>query len=527
VGAAAWVGFGAVASYVMTRALETEMETYPGGAVAFAESLRPGLEALRPMRWPAERLDTLGGYLSYHNLTLITLSLALYAAVRGAAALRAGEDHHSLEEVLATGWPRAAVVRDRAIGFLVVMTAISVGLAAGVGVALAAAGQPDWSGSLVAHLTGGLVAMVGYGLGLLVSQLTRRARTASGVSAAVLVTLYVLTNLWDELGPLGAVRFVSPFHWANASRALVPGHGLDLPATAALVAMASGLVVLAAMAFERRDYRGVLWSRRPSPRTERRPVVQRRMLGSFWASAVLRGRLGLVWWALTGAALAALMAFLEPIVMDVWDAFEGYFGGAGVAGTGPEELYLSFSGEVIMPVIAAYVLTQASGWTADLAQGRVEAVLAGPVSWARLVTERVVAVAAGLTVLTAGSLGGLVAAAAAVGIPMQATGLLRLALGCVLLGLTIAGVASLLVVLLRTSVTVTALAVFVGLSYLLGLMGPMLRWPDWVSRLSVFTAFGHPYLEWPTWGGTLLLLTLALVGTAAAAALAERTPKVA
>jgi ABC-2 type transport system permease protein len=419
------------------------------------------------------------------------------------------------------------VVRDRTIGFLVVMTAISLGLAAGVGIALATAGQPDWSGSLVAHLTSGLVAMVGYGLGLLVSQLTSRSRTASGVSAAVLVTLYVLTNLWEELGPLGVVRFVSPFHWANASRALVPGHGLDLPATGVLLAMATGLVWLAAIAFERRDYRGVLWARRPSPRRERRPVVQRPMLGSVWTAAVLRGRLGLVGWALAGAALTALMAFLEPIVMDVWDAFEGYFGGAGMSGSTPEELYLSFSGEVIMPVIAAYVLTQASGWTADLAQGRVEAVLAAPVSWTRLVTERVVAVTVGVTVLTAGALVGLVAAAAAVGVSMDATGLLRLALGCLLLGLALVGVASILVVLLRTSVTVTALAIFVGLSYLLGLMGPMLRWPDWVSRLSVFTAFGHPYLEWPSWGGTLLLLVLALVGTAAAAALAERTPKVA
>jgi hypothetical protein len=220
------------------------------------------------------------------------------------------------------------------------------------------------------------------------------------------------------------------------------------------------------------------------------------------------------------------MAFLEPIVMDVWDAFEGYFGGAGASGTTPEAVYLSFSGEVIMPVIAAYVLTQASGWTADLAQGRVEAVLAAPVSWARLVTERVASVAVGVGALTAGALGGLVAAAAAVGISMDVAGLLRLALGCLMLGLALTGVASLLVALLRTSVTVTALAIFVGLSYLLGLMGPMLHWPDWVSRLSVFTAFGHPYLEWSSWGGTLLLSSLAIVGTAGAAVLAARTPKV-
>jgi ABC-2 type transport system permease protein len=236
---------------------------------------------------------------------------------------------------------------------------------------------------------------------------------------------------------------------------------------------------------------------------------------------------GLVWWAVTGAALAALMAFLEPIVMDAWDAFEGYFSGAGLSGATPEAVYLSFSGEVIMPVIAAYVLTQASTWTADLAQGRVEAILAAPVSWARLVVERVVAVAVGVTVLTAGSLGGLVAAAAGVGIRMEGAGLLRLGLDCVLLGLALAGVASLLVVWLRTSVTVTALAIFVGLSYLLGLMGPMLRWPDWVSRLSVFTAFGHPYLEWPAWGGILVLAGLALIGGTSAVLLAGRTPKVA
>jgi hypothetical protein len=143
------------------------------------------------------------------------------------------------------------------------------------------------------------------------------------------------------------------------------------------------------------------------------------------------------------------------------------------------------------------------------------------------VTERVASVAIGVSLLTAGALGGLLAAAAGVGIAMDAAGLLRLALACLLLGLALGGVASLFVVLLRTSLTVTALAIFVGLSYLLGLMGPMLSWPDWVSRLSVFTAFGHPYLEWPKWGGTLLLSGLALVGTAAAAVLAGRTPKVA
>ena len=48
-----------------------------------------------------------------------------------------------------------------------------------------------------------------------------------------------------------------------------------------------------------------------------------------------------------------------------------------------------------------------------------------------------------------------------------------------------------------------------------------------LGRLSVFTAFGHPYLRWPAWGSSLVLLGIAVVGALAGAALAERTPKVA
>jgi len=56
---------------------------------------------------------------------------------------------------------------------------------------------------------------------------------------------------------------------------------------------------------------------------------------------------------------------------------------------------------------------------------------------------------------------------------------------------------------------------------------PLFGWPDWVNRLSVFSAFGHPYLGWPPLGGLAVLLALAIPGGLTAAAIAERTPKVA
>ena len=73
---------------------------------------------------------------------------------------------------------------------------------------------------------------------------------------------------------------------------------------------------------------------------------------------------------------------------------------------------------------------------------------------------------------------------------------------------------------------VTVLAVIVGTMYLVSYLVPIFGWPEWLNRLSVFWAFGHPYLAWPH-SGTVVLLAMALVGGAAATAIAERTPKVA
>ena len=80
--------------------------------------------------------------------------------------------------------------------------------------------------------------------------------------------------------------------------------------------------------------------------------------------------------------------------------------------------------------------------------------------------------------------------------------------------------------MVRRSVAVTVLAVLVGLSYLMSYLVAMLEWPHWLNRLSVFWAFGHPYLAWPSPAQWVVLLALAIPGSLAAAALAERTPKV-
>jgi ABC-2 type transport system permease protein len=255
--------------------------------------------------------------------------------------------------------------------------------------------------------------------------------------------------------------------------------------------------------------------------------VDHPFLRHVWTAQLLRGRIGLLAWSLPLAGMALLWGSLLSTVMDVWSAFESMMSGlTGGLDVSPETAYLAFISDLVTPVVAAYVVTQASGWVADLEQGRVEALLAGPVSWTRLVTERALATVVGAVVLTLAAFAGLTVGVLGTGASVSPAGVGRVVVGCALLGAAVAGVATVAVAVLRNGLAVIALSVYLGTSYLLGLLVTLYGWPDWVNRLSVFGALGHPYLEWPTAGGTLVLVGLAVVGLAGGAALAERTPKV-
>ena len=525
----AWVVGGTTAMVVMSMALAEEMRTFPGGPTALEASIMPGAQAMRPLRWPAEHLDTLGGYLTYHNIVLFAFFLAIYGALQGARAIRGAEDRNALEVVLSTGWSRGSVIRDRALGFLVTITLITAGLALGVAWSMAAGDAPNPGGSVVTMTATGLCALAAYSLAVLVSQVTSTARLAAGVTSLILTALYVATNVWENIGPLGAIRYVSPFYYASASRALVPGQGLDLGAMAALAAMSVALLTLAALAFRRRDYGSTLWARR-SRAPEGAPArtrVQRWMLGSAWRAILLRGRLGLLAWALAAAAFSALMMALEPTVVDAWAMFDFFTPmTGGEPGSAPATLYTSFAAETVAPVIAAYAITQSAGWIADLEQGRVEAMLATPLSWTRLVWERLIALTIGVTVITLAGLVSLAIGAASVGGEVSAAGLARLTVCGVLLGLALGSMCAIVVASLRAGPAVVVLAAYIGAAYLMTMLVPMLHWPEWINRLSVFDAFGHPYLDWPSTGGLTVLLLIAIPGGLIAAAVAEHTPKV-
>ncbi|BEK93720.1 ABC transporter permease subunit [Nocardia seriolae] len=521
-----WILGSAIAMTAIGAGFRSETERFAGGPKGMAESMQAGVQAMRLLLWPADRLDALGGYLTYHNVTLLVLFLTLYAAVQGVGAVRGAESGRSVELLLATGRTRAQLVRDRALGFAMVLGLIGVGVGAGLALAMAVGGDPDTAGSFAIAFAAAACAVAGYGLGAVIAQLGVTARSSSAIAALIVVALYLYTNVWDRFGPLTFLRFLSPFYYFARCRALVPGAGFDVLSLIGLLAAAAALTGIAAWLFGRRDVGNSPWAR-PARRAGSVVRVQRPMLHRLWSATMLRERAGLAVWSTASAAALGLMAWLEPEVIDMWDKFDitrrmlqvdpGFSAGTQ---------YLGFVSEFTGPIVAAYVVTQAASWVNDREQGRLALLLATPMSRTALIRQRLITVLAGTIVIAAAALAGLLIGARVVDVSLDPAGLARVALSALLLAAGLGAVATWLVTWMPRY-AVAGLAIVLGASYLLALVAPMFDWPAWVTRLSLFGATGHPYLEVPPVGGSLFLMVLAVAGFVLAATSASRARAIA
>ena len=518
-----WVIAGIVFMVVIAYGYLEEVKAYPGGPPAMGAALEAAAQAMRLLRWPAERLDTFGGYVTYHNLTLIALALGVWGAIQGVSLLRGAGAEGQLECLLAAGCPRRRLLAGRVAGWVITLVVITAGIGAGLAAATAIAGDFDWSGSMITMSSVMLAALAYFGLGLALAQVVGPVRFAAGLAVTAVTGLYLLTNVAEELGWVGTLRYLSPFHYSNGSRVLVPGHSIDLPAMVALCVMVTVAVGLSAWAFERRDLGAALWR---LDRTGARPRVKW-AARSYWRAESGRHKLGLAAWSSGAAILTGLMAWLEPVVVEMWDEMGLSRFLSPESGTSVTDSYFSLTSQLVAALIAGYAIYQAAGWVAEMQERRVEMFLSHPVSWQRLILHRLALAACGVLAISAAAAAGLALGAAAVDAPLRPAGLLRTVPITLILGLAALGLGAMLVAWKPTANGVALFSAVMFASYLLAFAIPLFDLPDWTMNLSLFGAYGQPYLAFPDIGGLALLTGLTLSGGVVAPHLADRNPKVA
>src|SRR5579864_1182867 len=84
------LGFGALVA-ILAPAYVTAAKALAGGLQALAAAALPVAQSFEFLTGPVDRLDTVGGYLSYKIYPDIALLIAIYAAIQGTQVIRGSE----------------------------------------------------------------------------------------------------------------------------------------------------------------------------------------------------------------------------------------------------------------------------------------------------------------------------------------------------------------------------------------------------------------------------------------------------
>ncbi|MGZ6267510.1 MAG: ABC transporter permease subunit [Candidatus Limnocylindrales bacterium] len=455
------------------------------------------------------KLGTLGGYFTWKYGATFALGAALWSILALSGTLAGEASRGSLDFVAAAPFGKRRISLEKLAAHLTLLWLAMAIVAVLITVASsafgdAALGDPiPLSGAAGFVLWVGFIAMCFGGLAFALSPLLGRGGSA-GVAGTVMFVLWVASGL-DVGGPLVAI---SPFHWTADHIPLV---GLyDWPGLAAVLVVALVLLVLGVELFNRRDLGVTAGLSLPGLPNEilgvRGPIARAfgDQLPRTLAWGIGMGLMGGLLASITGS-FAAQVDSGSSLTKTFGAVFPGY---DFTTASGWLQLYIA-----LFYIAAGFAgATLVSKWASDETSGRLEEILTVPLSRARWVisggSAAIIAVAV-MTVIIALA----VAAGAAVGGATAGDALLGSAsLG--LFALAIVGVGFAVGGLWRTSLAAEIAALVVVATYLIDLLAPALKLPDWFHQLALTAHFGQPMLgRWDA-SGVVACVVIAVVGIA-------------
>jgi polyether ionophore transport system permease protein len=472
---------------------------------------------------PPIRLDTVGGYVQWRAFGFFAILFAIWALASASGAARGDEERGIVQALLANGLSRPRMIATRVAAFAT--GAMVAALAAGAGLLVGVASGGETFNTVPALEAAVALAALGvccYSLTLLFAQFTS-ARNSTAFAGVLLLALFLVNSLSRTLDVFVRWRWLSPFHYYEQSSPLAPGGTLDVRATLVLLGIAVASAVLAALAFRYRDVGSPLLTlptpaRRPSYKMSRSPV---------WRVPVVRDlyerRVSLLVWTAGLSALAAVFVVLTKSIVKPLLAIPELAPYFAIFVNG--NIYASFLGFIWFGfaelLMAGFAITQVARWTAEDSDGRLELVLSNPISRARVVIERLIALMLGALIIAAVS-------GVAVGIEAHYQSIdlnnRRLAEASLLLvpfTLVFGTVGALLASRIPRA-TVGILGAFAFASYLTVQLGPIFKLPVWAQDVSAFKLYGQPLTTGVDQTGLVVMLVIVIAGLTASAIVMEQ-----
>ncbi len=477
--------------------------------------------------WIAEpiKIDTAGGYATWkYGITILVV--LIWPLLAGSGMLRGEEERGSLDVLLSLprGRVRVALEKVAALWTALLVFGLVVGL-------LTFAGGARLNGeiSLGATLAFGgnlaLICAVFGSIAVLVSQFTQERRTASGLTAGILLVAIVVDMVHRVVPNTVWLSQLSPIYYYNLSKPLVPGYGANAGAMLFLLALSLLFTGAAVWLFARRDVGGVA-IRLPERDSGTAQALPR---SDFSLRSVYLRSLGMIttatfWWTLAIAGFAAWMVIIVKqteaqlrSLLSGSSAIAGFIklGGSDSA-TNAGILGAFF---LFLPVmLMAFAVTQANRWSSDQDDGLLELVLSTPQPRLRVMLARFGALATATVFISAATLVATRLASAAWGLSLDYGNLAAASLSMIPLGLLVAAIGYLFAGWLRAAVDTGLLSFLLVIWVFISFIGPGLSLPDATQKLSPFFYYGTPLLHGIQVADLLVVLAVGAVALAIASA---------
>ena len=465
---------------------------------------------------PAHQIGTVAGFTAWRSLGVLSIVGGVWGVLTGTRLMRGEEDAGRWELLLVGHTTRRGAAAKALVGLAVglltlwgitaIITSV-VGRAGSVGIA---AGP-----SLFLSLALVSSAAIFLALGALASQLAPTRRQAAGYAAGVLGVSYALRMIADSGTGLDWLRWLSPLGWVEELRPLTSPQPLMLLPIAALIAVIAALAIHLAGA---RDLGASVIADRSSA------DAHTRLLSGPTGLALRLTRGVLIAWGLAIASLGLVTGMISKSVGSALSADAGdrdIFAKLGFRGSGAAQ-YLSITFLLLALLVSLVAAGQLSAARGEEADGRIDHLLARPVSRYSWLVGRL-AVATGCLVvlgLVAGVFSWIGAASQGAGVGLAT--LLDAGLNVVPPAVFVLGVGALTLGVWPRAVSSVTYGLLAW-SFLVEIIGGVVNASHWVLDTSLFHQMAAAPATSPNWtSGAIVLASGVAAATGGAVAFRHR-----